>query len=276
VTRSAARKEVARRQRRWADSAGLAFDARGFLREHNRNVRVPLDAAVLEELARGSELEPGNLRPARMWSLCSSAALVANFFAPWRECPNRPLLQSLDLKGADARVSFEEPLSTGLEGDPPTADVALRLDTGALIAIESKFCEWLVRRPRNKAVFKPKYFPIDVPVWANAGLPRCQALAEDIEGGRERFKLLNAAQLLKHALGLAISAPRESELMYLYYHWPCREAGLHAAEVVRFAARVAGDLRFRAMTYQAAFDSLCAAAGVDADYLEYLRARYFA
>jgi hypothetical protein len=270
-----ARKYLERRQRRWAEAAGVAVDGRGFVRVTSQNLRAPLDASALAEIERGSELTPSGLRPARMWSLCSSAALVANVFAYWRDRPNRPLLDALGIDADGASLAFEEPLQTGLEGDPPTSDVALRLPSGRLVAIESKFSEWLVRRPRSKAVFKAKYFPDGDGVWTRARLRRCQGLANDIRAGRERFRFLHAAQLLKHALGLAVNGERDAELLYLYYDWPCREAGAHGGELARFAERVHGELPFRALTYQAVFRRLCAAPGIEAGYLEYLRRRYF-
>jgi hypothetical protein len=172
-------------------------------------------------------------------------------------------------------LSYEEPLPTALEGDPPTADVALRWPSGRVAAIESKFCEWLVRRPRNKAVFKRKYFPPGAEVWSAAGLPRCQALAVDIDQGTERFKWLHASQLLKHALGLVLLGAPATTLVYLYYDWPSREATEHAAEVARFERRVAADFDFRVITYQALYAALEGAEPLDPRYRGYLAQRYF-
>jgi hypothetical protein len=271
----ASRKDLERQQRRWADAAGVDYDARGYARNLAANLRVPLDAAARTELERGSELDARGTQPPRLWSLTSSGALVLNMFAHWRGRDTAPLVAALRLPGGSPRVSFEEPLPTGLEGDPPTADVALQWPDGRVAVIESKFCEWLVRRPRNKAAFKPKYFPPGREVWAAAGLPRCQALAADIDAGRERFRWLHAAQLLKHALGLARLGAPEATLVYLYYDWPSREAGEHAAEVSRFASRMEGDCDFRVLTYQALYAGLAADGMLDSDYRAYLAQRYF-
>jgi hypothetical protein len=266
-----------RAQRRWADARGLRYDAHGCVRDLADNLCGPLATASLEELRRGSELTPYATRPARLYSLTSSAALVLNVFGHWRERDASPLLRALDLTGRRAvRLTFEEPLPTGLAGDAPTADVALELDDGRFVAIESKYGEWLVRRPRNKQSFKDKYFPPGPGVWSAAGLPRCQALAEDLQAGRERLKFLHAPQLLKHALGLATSGKRSGALFYLYYDWPGREAATHRDELERVVARVGGEMELRAVTYQALFDELRVAPGVDARYLDYLTERYFA
>ena len=268
-----------RAQRRWADARGVRYDAHGCVRDLADNLRAPLGAATLEELRRGSELTPYATRPARLYSLGSSAALVLNVFGHWRDRDALPLLRALSVAGGGGvGLKFEEPLPTGLAGDAPTADVMLELDDGRYVAIESKYAEWLVRRPHGRPAFKDKYFPSssDGGVWADAGLPRCQALAEDLQAGRERPKYLHAPQLLKHALGLAKSGKRSSVLVYLYYEWPVREAAAHRSEIERVVARLAPELGLRVLTYQALFGSLRATPGVDAQYLEYLAQRYFA
>jgi hypothetical protein len=143
---------------------------------------------------------------------------------------------------------------------------------------------------------KPKYFTGGRAFWSEQGLPQCQQLAEDLRSGRARFKHLHAAQLLKHALGLARAAdsnaeggtawastrevPRtagnaQSDLRYLYYEWPRGPAAAHRAEIERFGERVCAEIRFSASTYQDLYRALDADARVDRAYLEYLRARYF-
>jgi hypothetical protein len=269
--------DLKRGQRRWADAHGVRYDARGYVRQLAANLREAPTSGALAELTRGSELTATSARPPRMFSLTSSAALVANVFGHWRERDATPLLAALGLDAdGGARLALEEPLPTGLAGDPPLADVALRWPSGRVVAIESKFGEWLVRRPRNKSAFKEKYFPPTKPVWSAAGLPHCQALAEDLQSGRERLKFLNAAQLLKHALGLAKSGAPRSALLYLYYDWPGREAAMHRSELDRVLPRVVPEIDLRAVTYQDLYRALAAAAGVDRDYLGYLSERYFA
>ena len=130
-------------------------------------------------------------------------------------------------------------------------------------------------RPRGKRAFKDKYFAQGAPVWAAAGLPRCQALAEELQDGRERLKYLNAPQLLKHALGLANNGLRTSALVYLYYDRPGREATTHRAEIDRVAARLAPEIELRVATYQALFGALRDTPGLERDYVDYLAQRYF-
>lgn len=265
-----------RAQRRWADAHNVEYDARGFVRELGDNLRTPLDAAALAELARGSELTPSATRPPRAYSLCSSAALVINVFSAWRDRDHGALLQALGAGGAGGtRLAFEEPLPTGLAGDAPTVDVALYGADGRCVAVESKFAEWLGPRPRRQRVLKDKYFPPGNGVWAAAGLPRCQALADELQDGRVRMKRLHAGQLLKHALGLARNGARTSALVYLYYERPGREAVAHRAELEHVVARLVPEIDLHVCTYQALFAALCATPGIERGYLEYLAQRYF-
>jgi len=266
-----------RAQRRWADAHGVTYDARGCVRVLADNLRAPLDDSARAELQRGSELTPGVTQPARAFSLCSSAALVVNVFAYWRGRDQTPLLAALGVDGpGGTRLELEAPLPTGLAGDPPTVDVALHRPDGRCVAVESKFAEWLSPRPRSQRVFKDKYFAGGIRVWDAAGLPRCQALAEDLQQGRERLKHLNAPQLLKHVLGLAVNGLRTSALVYLYYDRPGKEATTHRAELDRVIARLRPEIDVRATTYQAVFAVLRATPGLDRDYVDYLARRYFA
>jgi hypothetical protein len=270
------KKDLERRQRRWADAAGVAHDARGFVRDLDANLRVPLSAAARAAFARGSELEPRPTKPARIAALHSSAALVANVFDYWCTRDASPLLAALGYRREPVTVSFEEPFPTGLEGEPPLVDVMLRCASGRALAIESKFCEWLTRRPPNKAAFKPKYFPAGRALWVEHGLPLCQRLADELRADTRRFKHLHAAQLLKHALGLARAAQVAVEIRYLYYDWPGRHGGVHRDELARFAELVGPEIGFAASTYQQLYAALRGEPGADASYLEYLRLRYFA
>ena len=132
------RSDLKRAQRRWADARAVRYDAYGCVRDLADNLLTPLDGAALDELARGSELTPGAARPARLYSLCSSAALVVNVFGHWRRRDPAPVLAALGVQGATgAHLEYEEPLPTGLPGDPPTVDVAFQLPGGRCVAVES-------------------------------------------------------------------------------------------------------------------------------------------
>lgn len=91
------------------------------------------------------------------------------------------------------------------------------------------------------------------------------------------FRYLDAAQLLKHALGLATQHRNRFSLHYLFYDLPGRESAKHRGEVQAFADAVGGEIGFRCDTYQAVFERLVAQTALHhPNYVEYLRQRYFA
>ncbi len=74
------------------------------------------------------------------------------------------------------------------------------------------------------------------------------------------YQFLDAAQLIKHALGLMRAAAKPTTLLYLY--WEPMDAGLsplfdrHRAEIADFADRVAGSsLKFTSMSYPELWDA---------------------
>jgi hypothetical protein len=265
-------------QRRWAGARKLTVDERGYLPSYTDNLWRPLSLTAMEcyDRGSGSELRPGRSRPAKMCALHSSSALVANVFDYWSERNTAPLLEALGAGLADEPPRFEAQFPTGLDGNPPNLDITVRLRTGTTLAIESKFCEWVTPKSAAKPPFKDKYFFPVPDLWARAGLPLSQRLASAIQGSDERFAHLDAPQLLKHALGLGMNLKDQFELWYLWYDWPSPESEKHRAEIERFESRVGLELRFRALTYQELFRALSERCGGEhADYLEYLRRRYF-
>jgi hypothetical protein len=68
----------------------------------------------------------------------------------------------------------------------------LEVDSEMLIAIESRFTEWMAQKSAAKEHFRPACFPEEEDVWNRVGLPYCQRLAEGIKTGMERFQHLRA------------------------------------------------------------------------------------
>ena len=199
-------------------------------------------------------------------------------FGYWRDRDVAPLLAALGVAGVRRlALTFEEPLPTGLAGDAPTTDVRLDLADGRYVAIESKYGEWLVRRPRNKRVFKDKYFPQGGE--RRLGGRRVAAVPSARRGPASRpraVQVLHAAQLLKHALGLKRSVQRTA------CSCTCTTIG-RGARRPRIARRSSACWRgscprsiCASLTYQALFRALCAEPTVARDYVDYLGQRYFA
>lgn len=187
----------------------------------------------------------GNELTAKMRAVHSSSALAVNAFAPLRSAAT-----PLSLCGAhDLSVfAFEavKPVQN-VGGTPPHLDVMLANDTN-VFAIESKCTEYLATKT---AIFSEAFMKMrDVAAlepWS-AEMLRLKEVPED-------YRLLDAAQLIKHAFGLACAdEARPATLLYLY--WEPRDHSFsplfqqHRQELEKFAERVAGGSpRFAAMTY---------------------------
>lgn len=268
---------VLENQLRWAQSQGLAPDARGYVPAYEQNLFRPLSAAALQSFQGGSgnELTAVGERPAKMSALHSSSALAVNFFDHWADRPD-VVLAALGLPTGGVSMRFEAQFPTGLNGTPPNLDVAIRWADGTWLGVESKFTEWLTPKPATKEHFKAKYFPEGSSLWGVHGHARCQDLAAQLNGHQLGYRYLDAAQLLKHALGLACSGSK-FELLYVYFDVPGPESVTHRAEVEDFSSRIVGDFPFHVRTYQETFARLQSLAEPeDAEYIRYLQARYFA
>ena len=268
--------DLKQRQIRWAKSAGLQPDSAGYLSNFEANLLRPLSRQSRKafERGRGSELLDTKNRPAKMRALHSSSALAVNVFDNWVESNTDPLRVALGLTGEIVSISFEEQFPTGLGGIPPNVDVALRLSTGHVIGIESKFSEWVTPKPTGRESFKPAYFPAGNSLWQSKNLPCSQKLAELVNNGIEKFIHLNVPQLLKHALGMANELHDQFSLFYMYYDWPGPESDVHKSEIQRFVQLVGSELRFKSFSYQEIFRLLGEEDIEDDEYMEYLFRRY--
>jgi hypothetical protein len=245
--------------------------AKGYAGKLEENLLTAMSQRTREAYSRGS----GSELTSKMLALHSSSALVVNFFEYWSDIDNAPLSEALELPGPILSIDFESQRPTGLPGNPPNLDVCLALPDGYVLAIESKFGEWLTRKSPSALPFKAKYFEKAGGAWESLGLPMCQGLANAMRGNQEQFEYLDAPQLLKHALGMATSVGDNFSLCYLYYEWDAPQAKTHREELARFANLVDPSLRFRSLTYQdlaARLDQACV--GRHNSYIQYLRARY--
>jgi hypothetical protein len=271
-----AKSELLQWQKRWAEARGLSPDNKGYLPELESNLLRPLSASAKSAFneGSGSELLDGPTRPAKMKALHSSSALAVNFFDSWVSRDRKPLVHALGIDRDILDIQFERQYPTGLPGNPPNLDIALELEGGVTIAIESKFSEWLTPKSTNKESFKSKYFSSDDGLWAKRGLVASEELARRIHTGDTLFEYLDAPQLLKHALGLVTQVGRRFCLWYVYLAWPGRESDLHSTEFELFSQFAGDELAFRSLTYQELLVEFRRQPGVDLDYLEYLEGRY--
>jgi hypothetical protein len=217
------------------------------------------------DAADGNELRDGRTKPAKFCAAYSSSALAVNAFAPFKARPKALTLAGLG--GFTAPLRFERKCPNGLldeNGQPARApNLDLLVPAGdAVVAVESKFLEPLGSK---KQALSAKYElpfvgaestrPIAGPAWT--ALYRVVAAMKDQKPKERPFRHLDAAQLVKHYLGLKVSFPQQPRtLVYLYWE-PTNAAELpefirHRAEVADFAARVERcDTRFFALSYAA-------------------------
>lgn len=219
------------------------------------------------------ELVSSGGRPEELCAVHSSAALAVNTFAPYRRAPG-----SLCLAGRSGFTftCFEKQLRTGLGGTAPNLGF-FAVGEEAVVAVESKFTEVLSRKAAN---FSESYSTA-IGKLADA---RWIQMYGSLCRTPDRFHYLDAAQLVKHYLGIRHSLAEEQipkALLYLFWepaNWPeVPSFARHRCEVLEFSMAVAGgEVEFTAMSYPELWDSweeLGAWDGAE-DRLHYLRERY--
>jgi hypothetical protein len=210
---------------------------------------------ALPDVRRGSG---GELTPPKsgglpsFHSVRSSCALAVSVFGPWRLRP-----QTLRLCGLSefTRLEFEVKFPILEEAHrfktPPNLDV-VAWRPGRIVAVESKFVEQI--DPKHTADFDVLYDPA-----IQAADPRWRAKIEVLQACPDEYRFFNAAQIVKHYLGL--KADRTGEIgsrsvTLLYLFWEPRNPDAnpffvqHCAEVADFAEDLGDDqLTFEFLSY---------------------------
>lgn len=227
------------------------------------------------ELSRadGAELQDAGEKPAKMRALMSSSALAVNFFDSWRHAALPPLALALGLTGDPAALEFEHKCS-GYPVGPrrPNLDLLLTTSDGTRIGVESKFAE-PYRGSSGHKPLTPKYLRPDVSLWAQRGLMKAQQLAA---APQHDWLHLDAAQLLKHFLGLASEDEGPWSLLYLWYDTGLEDAATLRSEIEAFGQFVNEDGPvFAACSYQEAFARLETTSEPVDGWYGYMAERYF-
>lgn len=264
--------QIKEEQRRWADARKVERERDSVMVLEN-NLYQPLTPETRAQYERGDGDELGkDGKRGKLFPLRSSSALVCNVFDYWRGRVLVPVLNALQISEEANELVFEQKFKTGLRGKSPNLDVVFRRkDTSRHItAIESKFTEPYDEQEHNG--FASSYFERRG-LWD--GLPLCRGLADLIDSG-EQFTCLNAAQLLKHILGLYRNHKQCGfTLLYLWYDVRGSDAAeTHRKEIEKFRQIVSCEVSFRSMTHQELFAGLLPHIR-GTDYAEYLRSRYF-
>lgn len=266
---------IRRRQHAWAQRQQRTLDEDGYCGCADDNVFQGLSDAARKDLIRGgggelgAEGERGKFQAAH-----SSSALACNWFDYWRDRDFSVLSAALDSQSPFVTLRLEAHVPTGMRGADANLDVLLTTADGRLFAVESKFTEPYTAAPA-KFVLKPQYFSNKRLRWIEVGLPGCQRVAEQLRTGQHDFKVLDAAQLLKHMLALGRTGSRWT-LCCLWYDVPGPAADAHRADLRTFAAQIGADAaHFMALTYQELFSRMERLVGDEhAEYMSYLRDRY--
>lgn len=234
---------IQRKQRAWAAGKGLEFDNTGRFYRLEDNLFQPLHPKTRQdfEAGAGGELRAGG----KLHSLWSSAALACNVFDVWRDRPLGVLGHTLSLDGRYQVRKFEATHRTGLTGEPPHLDLELEGSGLPAVGIESKFVE-PYRVNRNP--FSASYFDSSA-LWS--GLSKWLNAAQTISQGQLVLRSFEAAQVVKHVLGLSRTyGPDGFALVYLWYRLPGLAGDSHQNEIDRFLELVDGQGRIVVVTYQ--------------------------
>ena len=199
----------------------------------------------------GNELVDGRRDPAKFCAAFSSSALAVNAFGPFRHRPNH--LELLGHSGF-ADTQFEKPLPTGLRGTDPHLDF-FAVDAAAIVCVESKFLEILWPK---EAKFADSYAAV-IESLAESGWT---GVYKELKRGPRLFKYLDAAQLVKHYLGMRNtlgSVKAEQALLYVYWA-PTNASDIeeyrrHREEVAQFTYAVRNSqIQFVARSYRELWD----------------------
>ena len=248
----------------------MVLDDKGYAADF-RDILLPMVSP--EDFEADLSAGNGNELQTKFRAVHSSSALAVNAFAPFRRRIGE--LALLGHRGFSS-LAFEQKCPTGLRrGTPPNLDVLVSGES-EVVGIESKLTEYLTS---HRARFSPAY------------AEQIQDRRREQSYFREMLRLieepvsyvwLDAAQLIKHAFGLARTiGERPATLLYLFWE-PANPSASpvfaeHRREIAAFAERVAGATPvFRAMSYPELWSSWKDAGQQDwlARHIEDLRARY--
>lgn len=228
-------------------------DPPGYLEDWRDNLIEGVTPSDIEAdflKARGNELTDGPGDPARLRAAFSSFALALNTFGPFRHHPDR---LTIDGVSGVAEARFEYPCADGLPGTSSHFDF-WGITRGGVVAIESTFLELLDPKVAQFTAHYCRPFAGTETVAPIAGA-RWAAVYRALRDDPKTYRYLDAAQLMKHYLGLKHSYPDRRRVL-IYVFWEPTNAGAlseykdHRREIVDFARRVSGlETRFIALSY---------------------------
>jgi len=221
----------------------ILIDDKGYTPDF-RDTLLPLVAT--DDFEADLQAGDGNELQTKFRAAHSSSGLAVNCFAPFR---NKIADLTLPVHGPFEALRFERKCPTGLRGGrAPNLDVLLS-GADTVVGIESKLTEYLAR---HRAAFSSAYADQIRDDRREQGYFHEMLRLVDAP---DSYVWLDAAQLIKHAFGLArCFRGRPVTLLYLYWEPANPDSGpelaAHRREIASFAERVAGSTpEFRAMSY---------------------------
>jgi len=234
---SLAQQYAALLQRTWRTALGpSAFGHDGRLVDWRAGL-LPSLAGLGDGEARGL-FDPGRLRQPD-----AAGAMALNSFLPWREIPERLRFAGY---GPFAELRYLARCPTGVRGTPPMLDL-LASNGPELVAVSARGADYLGHKPTRLAA---AYRAVTLP----EGMAGWQSLMEGLEAEPGRYRHLDAASLLKNAIGLARTFPGyRLALVYLFWEPQGAEAlafHRHRVEIRSLAQTVGGSLvAFSALSF---------------------------
>ncbi len=246
VTTEGVKAAISERLRTIAGPDAMRLDMPNYTRSLPQNFLAgKLDKDIRSDFSGGDGGELGG-DPPKMCAAHSSSALAVNAFGPFRSHPERLILAGLD---GFTQANFEKKLPTGLLGTPPNLDFVASGGAG-VVAIESKFTEVLgAKKAKFAASYEGAIDRLAEPAW--------REVYRSLLADPARFTRLDAAQLVKHYLGMRHSlAQSEGRQVLVYLYWEPTNArdshvfSQHRREVEEFAKALEGsEVRFHSLRH---------------------------
>ncbi len=249
----------------------------------NQNLFEPLleENKKRFEDGNGHEVQGSLNVPAKMQALHSSSALGVNLFQYWQK---RGLFKEIASacgfcnrnSNYSESIVFEDRYPIDVKFViPPNIDVVFHNNESShfkLFAVECKFSEAYGGRAHGG--LKSKYLE-EENLWSD--LAALNKLGWETNHDAKRYSYLDAAQLIKHILGLkARVGIKEFKLLYLWYDVLGIDGASHRAEVEDFTKIAKSDgINFLANTYQELITNLDRDHRAEhSEYIKYLTERY--
>jgi hypothetical protein len=278
------------KQQNWARRKGFKLVGGTIPDKGEKNYLSNLTDNLFEQLSKenlacynsgdGNETKDSKTRLAKMKALHSSSAIAVNLFQYWQKKDVYPIVFACGLCAKSRNnfvneIKFEEKFEISRDKSlfprSPNMDVVIKDVQNYVYAIESKFSE-----PYNKGHkgIGQKY--IDNASFWN-GLSNLYELAKEICPDNNKFRYLDAAQLIKHILGLKKNRNKSDfRLLYLWYDVIGQDGAEHRKEIEQFAETAKKDnIKFSHITCQEVIIKLAQEfyAGNEG-YCDYLMDRY--